>query len=428
MSIAGELGKLIGELNQSSGSGTLHFLGSAPSVGFGGGNFAKMFYDNYYVPNVKYFRKAIPQKSIRPKPILLRDKPRKASRSTVINNRVPVWKNKELNEKGYINWDSFLDEQKVMSFDFTKPHPEDTLTVSGKGIMVLEDPFTTKQKMQNNNLKIVKEGVDLTSLLLGMIGVCPRSNPYLKRITGFELAKSLKNKGLPVIQQGNWILIKLPETVGGFFGHLIKKVTHEIKQVGKKIQKNILDPVRDWMKSKIPGVWKVIDKFDRNAGITKSLKKFSKTVEDVAKKYGERVINMAIMAAATVAGGPAASMGASMLLKAADTITDQLTKKEKKTLKEVVKVGGELEKIDKTEIKDLTLNLFGKVKNELAQKKGKEGLDDFQKIINMARTTVEETEKTEKEAKKTTAGIGMTIMPLTQYNSFVMGCFLKAVK
>ena len=223
------------------------------------------------------------------------------------------------------------------------------------------------------------------------------------------------------------ILIQIPNTVGGFFGHLIKKITHEIKSVGRKIQKHVLDPVREWMKSKIPGVWKTIDKFDRKAGITKSLKKFSGTVEKVAKKYGEMIINTAIVAAASIAGSPAAGQAASMALMAANRITDALTKKEKKTLKQIAKVGGNLEKVDKADLKDLTVNLFGNLKKEMVKKKGKEALDDFQSIINMARDVVKETEETEKETVKTTAGVGMTLMPLTQYNSFVAGCLLKSI-
>ena len=426
MSIANELGKLIGELNQGVNVGTLQFLGGVPdTVSYGGGNFIKQFYDTQFIPHMNYFRKPINEKRAAPKPLLLRDRPRATNRKSVINNRVPVWREKELNKNGYVNWDSFLDERKVMSFDFSKPSPGNELTIKGTGIMILEDPFTNKEKIQRNNLRVIKQGVDLSSLLLGMLGVSPQTNPYLRRLTGFELAKAMKKAGLQVVQNGSWILLKFPDTVGGFLGNMIKKTVHEIKQVGKRIQKGLLDPVRETMKSKIPGVWKTIDKFDRNSGITKSLKKFSGVVEDVTKKYGEVVMRFAIMAAATIAGGPQNAAAASMLLTAADKMSAALSKKERKVLKEVVDVGGNLERIDKTDLKDLTVNLFSNIKNEMVKKKGTEGKNDFQKIINMARNTIEETKVSEQEVKKTVAGIGMTLMPLTQYNSFVLGCVLK---
>jgi hypothetical protein len=418
MGLANEISNLVTELNRGKNVGTIQFLAGVTSNQCGYGNWAKAFYDTHYIPNLNYFRKEIPLK-----PKLLRDNPRRINKRLMIENTERV--GESFNVSGYISWDSFLDDGRIMNFDFAKEKPSHGLKPGHFGIVVLEDPLTNKYRSSKDSLiAVLKKSNDLASILLNMIGVCPRMNPFLRRLAGFEIGKQLRQNGLNIIQDGNYIVMETPAVTSGFFGNIIKKAVKAMKSAGSKIQKSLLDPIREWMKSKVPAVWNVVDKFDKGSGFTKTLKKFSKGVEGIALKYGEKVLSMAIMATATVVGGPGASVAAGMLLK----VADNLSNKDKKVLTQIVDAAGQVEKVDKTDMKDLTVNLFSSLKDQMITSTGKEGEVDFDMIMNMAKEAVVKTEKSKEEAKTVVSGVGIGIMPLTQYSSFISGVILKAIK
>lgn len=311
---------------------------------------------------------------------------------------------KQIN-KSYINYDMFLDPSINMSFDFKTGKIVDT---NRPNILILSDPYGDK-----NNFNLMNNRKDLASIISIMFGVCPKRNPLLKRLIGLEIAKNLNNQGYNVNKKDNSVYL----TTSGFFDNIIKKISRSIKSSGKKIEKEILKPIRETLKQNAPEVWEFIDKTDRSLGITNTLKKHSKEIDKISRKYGGMVIEKVITMAAAAYGGPAGSMAASALI----SVANNLSEKEKKSLSDVVEKEGNINNIDRYELKNTMSSLFSKIKEGMYKEGGNQGLEDFQRLLDISKDIQSKAVIKSKEL----SGLKADVTPLYGSSWPYLGAFLS---
>ena len=339
--------------------GTMQFLAGTRDVGYYSNDFQN--YRDRFIPDLSVFVE-----------YPIRNK---------VFDEIKEFKYKNFNDRGI--WDSFLNN-KVNKYNF---ETNKKLDKDDHAFVIFDmNPYAFK------DLHNMKEGLDLASITMVMLGICPKKNPKVRKIIGFELAKAL-DRTEKVVKHKN----KLMVTTKGFFDVMIKKAIRQIRKVGKRFEDQVTANVREYLKNKAPGVWKTIDTIDRKVGFTKSMKHWHNEIAKFSQKYGGKIMNMAVIAVATYYGGPAGKMAATALLK----VADKLSEKDKKVLKQVVQESGDLSKVDPNALNQTLFKAFAQLKDKMIKEKGpNQGEKDFSEFLNLSKTMIKEGREKQAQMEK----------------------------
>lgn len=312
-----------------------------------------------------------------------------------------------------IKFDDFLNTNVIDNMLYTPTnHPRRRNIYPEKAIgwMVFSDPAITKPINEakvfyynpfgfvgSNNNPVYKNRGDLASVVCLFNGINPVTNPRLRKIIGFELARLMQRDGCIPHQSRKGLAMLLPtgETVSGLFDKWTKKLVRYVKKVGKKIEKGFTTPIRNYLKEKAPGVWGVIDKIDKKLGVEKTLKKFGGKLTSLAEKYGPKLMeaatNAAVSATASYVGvDPAmAQKYTQMAIKTADHLSSG---KKDKLLKVAVNAFSETD-INKGDVGEIVGDMLTSVKDQMVSTKGKEGTQDFNSFLNIVQDMYKEGKK-----------------------------------
>lgn len=223
-------------------------------------------------------------------------------------------------------------------------------------------------------------------------------NKELKKIILMEFLKNFNNNYLITKDnEGNWFIAIPKKTtsqstksddeiyhyndyhyLSGFFGKLIDKTIKATKKTGRKIQKELLDPVRESIKKINPKAWDAIEKFDRKLAFTTNLKGFHKQLEKYTRKYGETAIRLAITIAASYCLTPVGVMAVNALMATLDNLSEKQVKVLKKAEQQQPLNPEEQEVLTNIQIENLM-----KIQDEMLKKPN--GEEDFKKMIEEAK-------------------------------------------
>ena len=310
-----------------------------------------------------------------------------------------------------ISFDDFLNTDVIDNMQYMPSnHPRGRNIYPEKAIgwMVFSDPAITQPI---NEAKVfyynpfgfvgnTKEPVykqDLASVVCLFNGINPKTNPRLRKLIGMEMARVMQRDGCIPIQNHQGLAMVLPpgESVGNLFGKWSKKLTKWVKHTGKKIEKGLTTPMRNWMKEKAPGVWKIIDSVDKKLGVEKILKKYGVTLEVMAKKYGAKLMEAAVNAAVSTAAsyvGVDPKLAQKYTMVAIKT-ADQLSSGKKADLLKIASTAFSAADINKGDVGEIVSSMLTSVKDQMVGEKGVEGKQDFNSFLNIVQDMYTEGKK-----------------------------------
>lgn len=310
-----------------------------------------------------------------------------------------------------IDFDHFIDGRLVNQYEF-KPenhpskytyYPENPL-----GFVIFTDPRIKRPiksaivqyyspfgdtKFRNRSHGTVEyntaEPIDYYLNLLGINSM--KGNQFLRKLAAFELAKGLEQEeGIPCNMIDGKLTVMMPsqvyanKTTSGIFDSWVKKLTRQVKKLGKKIEKSFTTPLRNQLKEKMPAVWASIDKLDKSIGFERTMKKFGTQLDGIAEKYGSKLMEAAVNAAASRAG---AYVGMDPdTVKTITNVTvktaDFLTNKDKDKLAKLID-NVDSDALMRGDITSITNDIMGSIKGKMIDEKGGEGLTDYNNLVNL---------------------------------------------